>query len=156
MPSACCPICFDSFSLSTDKPEIVIYPCSHGCCTQCSDALLSEESPKCPSCRATLSSKDGHSVYLEFVDSESSDTSDQQRDSDEIEVLRTEFDRSNRDRDRWENWAIFPQTKVDRLALSLEEAESNTNELICVAEAREIELEELREISLYLASVGQC
>ncbi|KDR66550.1 hypothetical protein GALMADRAFT_1145059 [Galerina marginata CBS 339.88] len=145
MPSARCPVCFDSFSLGADKPEFVIYPCGHGCCTQCSDGLLSEESPKCPACRATLRRRDGHPLYLELVDS--SDSSSRQE--DETDVLRTELHRSSSDQDLWRSWAESLQTKIDQLTLSLEESESNTKSVIDLAETTKLELEDVREESVF-------
>ncbi|KAF8902416.1 hypothetical protein CPB84DRAFT_863139 [Gymnopilus junonius] len=70
MPVAHCPICFNHFPIGADKPEIVIFPCGHGYCKECTGTLFGRESrTKCPQCRTTIHRRDGHPVHLELVDS---------------------------------------------------------------------------------------
>ncbi|KDR80841.1 hypothetical protein GALMADRAFT_1111130 [Galerina marginata CBS 339.88] len=208
MPSAHCPICFNHFPLGADKPEVVIYPCGHGYCTDCSDKLFREARPKCPTCRVILHRRDGHPVYLELVDSsdafaasviegldqmksespvisvrkasqklekilqggrQKEDTmsallkaiesfqdriipmfSKVENQKHEIDALRKELHRSNRDRDYYQGKARKAeplQTEIDRLGLSLREAEHNTNQALCLAEAAKDDLGKVHEKS---------
>ncbi|KDR66577.1 hypothetical protein GALMADRAFT_161984 [Galerina marginata CBS 339.88] len=126
--------------------ELSVLLLGHGYCIQCSDRLFSEGNSKCPACRATLRRRDGHPVYLELVDS--SDSSGRQE--DKTDALRTEVYRANSDRDYlWKNWAESLQTTIGQLTLSLQEAESNTNAVIHLAETTKLELENVLGESVF-------
>lgn len=91
---------------------------------------------------------------MELVDSSDVSTASVIDDLDQIQsendALRTELHRSNGDRERYRRRAHRAeslQAEIDRLALSLREAERNTKEVIRLAEIAKSDLKKARESS---------
>ncbi|PPQ69592.1 hypothetical protein CVT25_000966 [Psilocybe cyanescens] len=72
MPAAHCSICLTYIHIDSEKLDFVVFPCGHGWCTDCTEALFNSgprRPRRCPNCRTNINRCDGHPLFIPLVDS---------------------------------------------------------------------------------------